>query len=105
METSFTSQDWILIIGAIGILLNNAIVNWKQSAKIDTVVETAKVIEGHVNSAGTLAKAEREAGLAREVKLQETIDDLKKTAALFQQAAAIASASITKEGKNNVKPA
>ena len=103
METSVTSQDWILIIGAIGILVNNAINNWRQSAKIDTIVTTAKVIEGHANSAGTLARAEKEAGIAREAKLQETIDELKKSAALLAQAAAIQAISTDKEqGKKNV---
>jgi len=89
MDSSFTAQDWILIITAIGFVLNNVITNWRQSVKIDTVVSTAKVIEGHVNSAATLAKAEKESGIAREAKLQETIDDLRRSAALLAQAAAI----------------
>ena len=84
----FTAQDWILIITAVGYVLNNMITNWRQSAKLDSIKETSKVIEGHVNSATTLARAEKEAGSDREAEMQRTIDELRKTAALLAQAAA-----------------
>lgn len=85
----FTAQDWILIIGAIGLVLNNMISNWKMNAKVDTINATAKVIEGHVNSATTKADERAQAGVEREKRLQITIDYLKETAALLAQAQAM----------------
>jgi len=93
--SQFTVEGWVIIIGAIGVVVNNIISNWKMSTKVDAVVQTTKVIEGHVNSATALAKAEKDAGLAREVKLQEIIDELKRTAAVLAQALAIKDASNT----------
>lgn len=87
---SFTAQDWILIIGAIGLVLNNMISNWKMNAKVDNINATAKVIEGHVNSATTKADERQTAGIEREKRLQETIDRLTNTAALLAQAKAMA---------------
>ena len=89
----FTVEGWVIIIGAIGIVINNAISNWKMSAKVDTVVQTTKVIEGHVNSAASKAVAEREALVAERISLRATIDEMRKTAALLAQALAIKDAS------------
>lgn len=89
----FTAQDWILIIGAAGLVINNAISNWKMSAKVDTVVTTAKIIEGHVNSAKTRDEQQALASTEREKRLEETIVELRKAAELLAQAKAIRDAN------------
>ena len=85
-------EGWALLIAAVGVVIVNSINAWRLTGKVDTVVQTAKIIEGHVNSATTKADERAQAGVAREAALQATIDELRKAASLLAQAAAIKSA-------------
>jgi hypothetical protein len=91
---NYTMPEWVLLVTAIGIAIKGWIDSWKQNVKLDAINTTAKIIEGHVNSATTKADERAQAGMAREIKLQETIDDMKKTAAVLASAAAVRESNI-----------
>jgi hypothetical protein len=91
-----TTPELLLLIAAVFGGIVSVIRAWRDRRIEDAiggVKETAKVIEGHVNSAASIAHERAEAGAARELALQSIIDDLKTTAralALAQAAAAAA---------------
>lgn len=86
--------EWLLIIAAIGVVINSAITTWRTNQKISQVSETVKVvektaekIEGHVNSAAS-ASAAREQAYINEIKSMRTeMADKKQIAALLAQSA------------------
>ena len=79
----------LLLVAAIGAVIVNVITAWNNKAKLLEVAQTAKVIEGHVNSATTRSAMEKESLIAERTALKETIEDMRKTAALLAQTAAI----------------
>lgn len=85
--------EWVLLVTAVGIAIKGWIDSWRQITKLESIDVTAKIIEGHVNSAATKADERAQAGVARELQLQLIIDDLKRTAAVLAQAKAIQEAN------------
>jgi len=82
---NFTSDQWILIIGAIFLGINNMITNWRTTSRLNIITEDTKVVLGHVNSKETkyiteLASKDTEIAL-----LNGIIVDKDKAAALLAQ--------------------
>jgi len=86
----------LLLVAAIGAVLVNVITAWGNRARLDQVVQTSKVIEGHVNSAATRSIVERESLITEKTALRDTIEEMKKTAALLAQSAAITGTVVKK---------
>jgi len=72
----------VLVITAIGAQIVNVIVAWKTSTKVTT-------IEGHVNSAAQAAQAKLDAADKTIVALNVTLTEMKQSAALLAQSAAL----------------
>lgn len=85
---NYSATDIVLIITAIGLVINNTISSWKTNTKISALTSTTEVIAGHVNSAATKSNADKEAAAAREAALIATMAEMKTTAALLAQALA-----------------
>jgi len=79
----------LLLVAAIGAVMVNIITAWGNKVKLAQVAETAEVIKGHVNSAATKAIMEKESLITERAILRETIEEMKKTAALLAQSLAI----------------
>lgn len=91
---NYTATDMVLIITAIGLVINNIITSWKTNTKISALTNTTEVIAGHVNSAATKANADREASAAREAALIATMSEMKTSAALLAQALAVKNSAV-----------
>ena len=88
----YTMPEVLLLVAAIGAVLVNVITAWGNRIKLDQVAVTTKVIEGHVNSAATKAIVEQQSLITERAILKETIEDMKKTAALLAQSVATVNA-------------
>ena len=83
---------WLSIIGAVAYGIVQIIIAWNTSRKVSDVHSTAKAIERDVNSAASAAR-EKIAGLEiANSELRQTATELKTSAALIAQAAAVADA-------------
>ena len=89
----YTMPEVLLLVAAIGAVLVNVITAWGNRVKLDKVAETAEVIKGHVNSAATKAIMEQQSLITERAILKETIEDMKKTAALLAQSVATVNAA------------
>lgn len=103
---TYTMPEWILLVGAIGVMVQGIITAYRTTAKLNTmtndlsatrtelvsVAKTAEVTLGHVNSQTTKATAEIQALTAERATLKATVEDMKHTAALLAQALAASAA-------------
>jgi len=86
---NFTAAEWVLIIGAIALGVQNAINAWRQSTKIGKVKTISSEIAHSVNGVASLAKAEADSKQEHIKMLQSTIAEMKQQAALLAQASLI----------------
>jgi hypothetical protein len=83
MKTQYTAAEILLFIAAIGAIITTSIQSWRQGGNIQSIKETSKVIEGHVNSQTTEYKQKIQALQDAAVILNTTITELKETAKLL----------------------
>lgn len=82
-----TTPDIVIVISAVGVVINNAIQTWKLNNKVDVINQKTAVIEGHVNSQQTkyieqIASKDKEIALLNDILIKKD-----KEAALLAQAA------------------
>ena len=86
-KMTYTAAEILLFIAAVGAIITTSIQSWRSGSTIQSIKETSKVIEGHVNSQTTQYKEEIRALQEQRTTLQTTIVELRETAKLLAQAA------------------
>lgn len=83
---TYTAPEVVLIIGAIGAIIQNTVSIWRTSNKIDSTLTKTSIIEGHVNGQASRYD-EKVNSLLKEIEiLKQIITDKEKTSALLIQA-------------------
>lgn len=84
----YTAPEVILIITAIGAIIQNTVTIWRTSNKVGATLTKATVIEGHVNGQSTRYD-EKMISYRKEIEiLMQVITDKDRTIALLTQSKA-----------------